>query len=247
MATRSVTLGVRVPGSSREFAELGRNPASAEELRVYHAQIAREVLLEEQGRGFDRDPRQVVDRRFDAPLESVKPFGKIEFSERGSLREVAAFVYDQVVALSPFLSGKYENSHLMLVNGAVATVSGTSTRPDLDDLKLEDVVTVVNVQPYARKIEGGVRSTKRSGRAPQSAQAPNGVYRVAFQRARKRYGLIASIAYTYTTLEGSPYAYALRLGGYEGSGKSRKKTYSNALNFFPAITIRATRGMRGAG
>lgn len=153
------------------------------DIRAVTIHVAREVLAEEQARGFTKDPRVVVDsRRYDAPVETVKPFGRVEFIEKADIGEIVMFIWRQLVQRSPYRKGGYSDSHAILVNGKEAAPDNVLAGPG-------DKVQIVNIQPYARKIERGL-----------SLQAPTGVYRVVFRIAQRRYGKIAFIKYTMVPL-----------------------------------------------
>lgn len=177
------------------------------DLRAFQIAIAREALAEEQLRGFDRNPRVIVDRRFDAPVESVKFGGRIEYAARFPIDDVVAEIFAELVARSPVLTGDYRDSHVVMVNNqSIAYQQGQAL-----NLQDGDRVQIVNTQPYARKIEGGGRvrrnrrgtntqRVERSGSA-LSAQAPNGVYRVVWSWAKQRFGSLAFVDFKWVKLD----------------------------------------------
>lgn len=183
------------------------------DIRKLQVRIAREVLAAEQAKGFDPKPRRIVDRRYDAPLEAVKPFGVIEFVARGDVLAVARWIYQQLKAKSPVLTGRYRSSHIIMVNEAALR----GTLDELRDFRPGDRIQIVNTQPYARKIEGRGKSF-RGGMLPAlSKQAPNGVYRSVYAAARRRFGKVAFIDFTYRKLDLGVTAW-----GYQGGGWARK-------------------------
>lgn len=191
------------------------------DLRRYQIQVAREALAEEQAGGFDRDPRTIVDRRFDAPIEDVKFGGRIEFVARADMGEITEFVWREVIRRSPVLTGRYQDSHIIMVNGQQVPVLGS--------LLPSDRVQIVNIQPYARKVEGGGGINGPSTR-PLSLQAPNGVYRMVYRAAQRRYGKTAFIDFKWVQLN-----LGVRVLALQGGGKNRKRVLKPHI--YPAIQI----------
>lgn len=174
---------------AREFwqAPLDLHGAAADiakDIKALTISVAKSVLAEEQARGFPKDPRVIVDRRkYDAPVESVKPFGRIEFVSRADMGEVAEWIWRRLVEKSPYDTGRYSDSHIIMINGVQVT------KTNWVGLGPKDVVQIVNAQPYARKIERGL-----------SSQAPTGVYRSVFAAAQRRFGKVVFLRYTMVRL-----------------------------------------------
>lgn len=171
----------------------------------YVVVTARAVLREEQRKGFDPKPKTIVDRRHNAPIESVKMFGLIEFIERTDLGEIVDWIYRRLVETSPVLKGDYAANHLILMNGEEAS------ERDWKSFGPGDRLTFVNTMPYARRIEGGARFMGWNSRVDRSVrnfvgghsvQAPNGVYRVVFRQAKNRFGKQVIIEFRYVVLTG---------------------------------------------
>lgn len=87
-------------------------------------------------------------------------------------------------------------------------------------MKPGEEVTVVNRQPYSRKLEWG-----------WSLQAPTGVFDVAAKWLRKRWGRAVEVQFTYVRLEGLP--------GMEDIKPVKKKTYRGDSRRYPAIVLRS--------
>ncbi len=171
----------------------------------YVVATARQVLREEQQKGFDPDPRTIVDRRPNARIETVKLFGTIEFVERAELGAIIDWIYRALVETSPVLKGDYARAHMVLVNGREAT------EDEWRAIGPGDRITFVNIQPYARRIEGGARFVGWTSRVDKTArkhvggfslQAPNGVYRVVFGQARRKFGKQVFLDYKFVSLAG---------------------------------------------
>jgi hypothetical protein len=176
------------------------------DFRQYVIATAHQVLRQEQAKGFDRDPRVIVDRRPGAREEAVKLFGQIEYVERAPLGEIVDWIFRRLVETSPVLKGDYAAAHLILVNGREAS------EDEWRRIGPGDRLTFVNRMPYARKIEGGERFVGWNSRVDRSArkrvggssvQAPNGVYRVVYRQAKQRWGRLVFLDYKFVILSGN--------------------------------------------
>jgi len=137
--------------------------------------------------GMDVDQDTIVDGRRGAPVASVKAGGTVVHL---FAVQQAAVVYtrDVLIGLSPvdYIDPDdivYRDHHRMLVNGEDVE-PGYSVRPD-------DVVTFVNLLAYSRRLEKG-----------HSDQAPDGVYEVASEIVRARFGSIVNIRFSYGSFVG---------------------------------------------
>jgi len=146
-----------------------------------------------------------VDRRQGAPLESVKPDGVIVFDFE-LLDDLFAWIGEQLVLHAPVLTGEYRRSFAFFVDG-VELEPGQPVPPFKEAVFL-------NTQPYSRKIERGL-----------SDQAPDGVFQAVATLAKKRFGNMANIRFSYRT----------PLASTEGSPKQRRET--DRENRTPAIVI----------
>lgn len=120
----------------------------------------------------------IVDGARGAPLASVKPNGSIvAIFDLGS--DVVQWIYDELWRVSPVLTGAFRESITIYADGA--EVSGPSgVLPGARE------VAFVATVPYARKIERG-----------QSAKARDGVFEVVAALARRRFGNIASVRFSF--------------------------------------------------
>lgn len=132
-----------------------------------------------------------VDGRKGAALESVRPERGLIVFEFDLQEDAFIWIHQMLVKHSPLGPGKdghYRDSHLFLVDGHEAD----PTQPQL----IENEAVFVNHKAYARKIEGD----KRAGRKPISRQAPDGVYQVIADMAKRRFGNSLSIRFGYRSL-----------------------------------------------
>lgn len=171
---RSVMLAIR---EGEPAADRGRRLAG----------YARQALAEAQEinrRATGRVPphETFVDGRQGAPLDTVKPDGVIVF-EFDLLNDLFEWIGDMLVRHSPVRDGDYAGSHLFFADG-VAVDPGA-------DIPAADEYVFLNAQPYARKIERGL-----------SPQAPDGVYESVALMARRRFGNLASIKFSFRSFQG---------------------------------------------
>lgn len=199
--------------------------------------VAEKALREEVGRGFDSQPVVITDGVPRRGYDQVRPFGKIEFARRPQMAEVVLWALDALRKRSPILTGRYVQSHAVLLNGAEIT---GDLRAALVAVRETDRVQIVNPQPYAKKIEGrrprskgrGANRVKTSAAAGLSRQAPRGVYeRVVLPLLVRRYGRSMFFDFKYVKLNTG-----LKVKGYQGGGANRKRIMRDhvypALNFF---------------
>jgi hypothetical protein len=152
------------------------------------AREARDEAVAQNTAAIGKAPRYTthVDGRLGAPLESVKPDGVIVF-EFELLLELLEWIGEQLVLASPIGQsddprpghpGLYANSHGFYADDTLLE-PGTPVPPARE-------YAFVNSVPYARKIERGL-----------SDQAPTGVYQVIADQAKRRFGNVANIRFTY--------------------------------------------------
>jgi hypothetical protein len=155
------------------------------------ARVARQQLAEvDAGRPYV----QFVDGREGAPLESVRPGGKILF-KFNALGRVLDWIYEQLLARSPVGPDTpphlhYIEDHELYIDGErVNVVVGA-----IAEVPHGGTAMIVDGRPYARKIERGL-----------SVQAPDGVYELTAIAAQRlfpgtkitfQYVSLASVAET---------------------------------------------------
>lgn len=122
-----------------------------------------------------------VDGRQGAAVESVKPEGVIVFDFE-LLDDLFAYIGEQLVIHAPVKSGDYQRSFAFFVDGV-------ELEPGEPVPAFSEAV-FLNTQPYSRKIERGL-----------SDQAPDGVFQAVATLAKKRFGNLASIRFSYRALQ----------------------------------------------
>lgn len=214
---------------------------STEEIRGYQI----EVLKDEHRRLKNRrefphkksDYRTVVDRKFDLPVESVKDYGVVSYVRRAGMPEIIQTAVKLIRKISPRKTGQYLANHIILVNGKEIPLHSV----DKIVLSPDDIVQLMNVTEYARKIEGydiGTGGETKKGkprkRKPQSSQAPQGVYRLTARLLKQQYGNSAYIKYTFRTLDS---ARTVKVTRGKGAG-------TRASNRYPMIQIGFSSGTK---
>ncbi len=234
---------------------------------------ARDVLTQEQEKGFDKDPVVIVDGSYNKAVIDVKPLGKIEFAARQEMKDIILDTYAAILERSPVDTGRYIKSHLVYLNGNLIATDWASlgswlfTEPEF---KERDYIRFVNVQPYARKLERlGVTSKGQRHRAQKSRDsrgrsgthvlAPNGAYFLASRAIRRKYKRNSVIAFKF--ISGSegylnvPGQFKTKSGGarqpHKGlnfHGQRSQKTSSGRKYLYPSITISVdVSGLVGGG
>jgi hypothetical protein len=123
-----------------------------------------------------------VDGREGAALSSVRPDGVI-VREYELVIDLLVFIADELRAVSPHRSGRYQKSHTLFADGT--EVPPGAVIPDANEY------VFLSDAPYARKIEGA------KGRAPESPMAPRGVYQITALKANARYSNLAKIKFVW--------------------------------------------------
>ena len=180
-------------------------------------------IAERERAAFDQDIVVVTDGVIGRDYRSVRPFGSVEFAKRTSMVEAVLWALDELRKRSPVLTGRYVQSHTVLLNGAEIT---RDLRQALMQVKPGDRVQVVNPQPYARKIEGATAS-KRTGREKRKAlsrQARGGVYRVVQRAVLQRFGRQLFCDFAYVRLDTGVKVWG-RQGGKGGRRVQRDQVY----------------------
>ncbi len=178
------------------------------------------VLAEQQARaGMRPTDTVIVDGRRDAVIETARADSLIIIEYR-YLREIVRDTLIALVQRSPQRSGRYARSFVVLVGGV-----------EIDQIEQMDhdvpEVVIVNVQPYARRLEVGKRSDGR----PFVVQVSPGIMEDTARLARRRFGNVATVRFGYINL-----ANVATLRRAQGTGRGRRA--GDAITY-PAITFQA--------
>lgn len=220
--------------------------------------ISEVALKEEQANGFDKNPVVKVDGRVGKPVINVNPLGSIEFISKQSANTILLEAYDAIMSRAPRRSGLWAESNFVFLNGkGIATnrnelESFLKTKTEFAD---RDVFRIVNVIPYARKLERhGVtgqrtqqRQTKSKDARKRSGEfilAPNGAYFLAYRSISRKYKSNSKIRFGF--VNGSDVGLA-GIPAYTKTGKPLRRTYkkSGRSYLYPSISISLGSGNTG--
>jgi len=184
-------LSIKVEPLARDIELLIAQDLSPEAQSATLAAFARETLAEaeatnEAALGHASPHETFVDGREGASEDTVKPAGQIVY-EFQLVEETLAWIGQQLVLHSPRRTGHYAASHILLADGL--EVDPAAPIPMASEYVFSSVV------PYARKIEGD------DNRAPESEQAPDGVYEVVAALANRQFGNVARIRFSWRPLQ----------------------------------------------
>ncbi len=180
-------------------------------LRDALVETAKEVLKEEESRGFDPKATKFVDGVPNKKFEQVSPFGSIEIVARADLKEVIQFTYRGIVERSKIVTGEYANNNIVTYNGTeVANNSAEleawlNTNPPFTS---RDRIRFINTAPYARKLERHgitrqrswkVKNAKADKRLKGLVLIPNGVYVLTARAASAKYGKNSFVRFSFVS------------------------------------------------
>lgn len=221
--------------------------------------VAKTALKEEIAKGFDKQHITIVDNSPYKKEEQVKPFGKIEYLARINLRDAILFAFESVLMRSKVLTGKYKTSHVVTYNGyEVARSYGELLRwVDTVSFSSKDRIRIINIQPYARKLErygitadGSTQRKRKAGKGTPSELVgmliPNGAYVLSARATDRKYGKFAYIGFTF--VDGAEAGLTNSVYKKDSSSKhfragNRKRTLKNGSRvgkpyFYPSILIK---------
>ncbi len=208
--------------------------------------ITDQVVREEQARGFDKNPLFIVDGRQNKKVIDVNPLGRIDVVARANIDEMLLWTFEGLVERSPVLEGIYSISHVVYYNNNAVASDLSSLRSWLaskPDFKPTDKIIIVNVQPYARRLESlGVTKSRQQSRTVKSRDkkkaargirtiVPNGTYFLTYRSVRYKYKNNANIR--FTLISGA----TLGLAPVFKSARNVKKGRPGRAYLYPAIVI----------
>lgn len=171
-------------------SQLTGEPRRQQLIRLARAAIDEAAAFNRAAIGHDIDRVVIVDGRRGVAIDAVRPGGTVV-----ALFDVHTaaidFTYETLLKLSPVDESEdadsivYKDNHRLLVNGQ-------EVGPPPVEIGVDDVVTFVNLLPYARRLERGY-----------SDQAPNGIYEVASAIVKARFGNIVDVRFSYGSFSGA--------------------------------------------
>lgn len=207
--------------------------------------VADSVLREEQDKGFDKEPILLVDGRRGKHPKDVSPFGQIEFVARQQMSDMIRETYVGLMRRSPVKTGRYIASHFVFHNGIQVANDYSrlerwlATNPEFNN---KDTVRIVNIQPYARRLELlGVTSSRTQMRREDRGRRhkkktgtlvklPNGAYQLTVRAIKAKFKQNSIIRFTF--LPGS----SLGLSGTFKGGRGGKNS-SGRPYLYPTIVF----------
>jgi hypothetical protein len=211
--------------------------------------VSDQALKEEISRGFGKDYVTVTDRVVGKPVSLVHPLGQISFVSSVDISEVVMTTYAKLIQLSKVDTGLYQKSHYVFLNGTQVANDISSLAQWLatnPQIKERDLIRIVNIQPYARKLERlGVTSKRQQRRTQKSrdkrnpggrVSAPNGTYYLVSRTSKAKFK--NNVAIRFSFISGAQL-------GIKGSFKSGRKGRNSAGRpyLYPTIMI----GIRAGG
>lgn len=218
--------------------------------------IARDVLDEEQAKGFDKNPTVVVDGKVGKPVREVKPFGKIQFiSTKVMGTKIILDAYKAIMERSKIVTGTYIEAHFVYLNGNLVAQSAGSLAAWLltYNPSPKDVVRIVNVVPYARKLERlgvtaqrtkrkRVKSRDRRERSGSMILGPNGAYFLAQRAIARMYKYNVGIYFGFVKGDSLPnegWPTSDKLGRpFRRTYKTRARPKDTGAYMYPSIKIK---------
>ncbi|WP_038196811.1 hypothetical protein [Ancylobacter sp. FA202] len=148
------------------------------------ADFARQRLAEglqtnRQATGREPTYEQIVDGRPGATLESVNLPGRIIFRFDGGLGRVFEWIGEALVQHSPHITGEYMKSHRFFAGGR-------EIEPGAEVPRADEYV-FLSEAPYARRLE--------------KHYEPAGIYEAVAALARRQFGDIAAIKFSFRSLQ----------------------------------------------
>lgn len=212
MATRDIALataGLEPDAIARELADLARRS------------LADVIASGEASPIYDR----WVNGRKDADESAVVPPGPIVYVF-SYWEPIIAFALDFLRRRSPVKTGRYQSSHIVMVGGQ-------AMRPDAQIGGDEDV-TIVDTQPYARKIEVG----------HMRMSVPDGVYQDARRAVSAKFRGMVRVEFRMIHLPGGYILKGVFRRGHKPKARTRiqRDTRAGERVTYPAIIM----SMRGS-
>lgn len=176
-----------------------------------------------------------VDGREGAALESVNPDRGIIVAEFDLVLDVLDWILTRLRESSPVRSGKYREGHRLFADGKEVSLS--------EEVPPAEEYAFTNTVPYSSRLEVG---KTKSGRAFVIQIPPKLYFRVAGE-ARKRFGNIADINYTFRGIIDGAQVNAEKMPSSLKRSRNRRgqfvttgtaRGYNKSKNRFPTLTIR---------
>jgi hypothetical protein len=211
------------PQKVKDFVQRIRASNRQELIDVTRAQTARNQAAIVRVFGQEAEIQQFVDGSSGRQLASAQEYTLTRFVLASHVVDAALKMLMFRSPYGPDKDGHYRDDHWLFVNGIRRDATSEG---DIVNIGVHDEVIIINMRPYARKIEGGARNRfarRLTDRRPGlSVQAPDGVYEITARDLKAKFGTIADISFLYHGTMG---------GGLVVSGANG-----------PRMTLRTSRG-----
>lgn len=156
-----------------------------------------------------------------APVDSVRVPGAVLF-EFSYWQPIIAFALDALRKRSPVLTGRYQNTHVVMIGSQIVA-------PDVEIAAGEEVM-LVNTQPYARVLEVGNVQVRAPGDA---------IYQSTRQVVQRQFGKAVDIRFRMVTIPGGYRLKGRFRRGYKpfARRKIRPDTAAGAIMTYPALVM----------
>jgi hypothetical protein len=170
-----------------DIAVIVQETMSAEARSFVLASVAREQLgtdeqVNARALGYVPDHTTTVDGMTGGSEDKVRADGVIIYAF-DLLPDIFAWIYEQLRAAAPVLSGRFRDSFELYADGVLVDPKGS--------VPMAREYVFLSTVPYARRIEGD------PSRDPESAQAPDGVFEVIAVMAQQRFGNQVNIRFSF--------------------------------------------------
>lgn len=177
---------VKLEPLEREIAILYNQDLSSDAVGRSFSVAVNDALLDGQtinrsALGYVPSHKTFMDGSERSNLSGVEK-AKIVSFEFALLGDVIEWVDEQLIIHSPVKSERYARSHTWFADGVEF---------DVASIPPAESYIVLSTQPYARKIEKGL-----------SPQAPDGVYEAVATLAKRRFGNIAYVGFSFRSFPG---------------------------------------------
>jgi hypothetical protein len=166
-------------------------------------ETAENQILIEQIFGHPAPTQLFVDGQSGKPLSQAEVVTLTRFELHSNVIDAALKMLMERSPYGPDEGGHYRDDHWLFVNN----IRRDATREgDMVQINPGDEAVIINMRPYARKLEGGAlsRTNRLTNRRPGlSAQAPNGIYEITARDLQRKFGTVAIIRFAYRAIIGT--------------------------------------------
>lgn len=222
-------------------------------VREYVASVAKTVLRVEQDKNtFPKRYTRIVDGSYVKEENEIRLNGRIVYDTKAKLGFGGALVktYIGLLKLSKQVTGTYASSHVVFHKGVMIAKSlkeleSWVEKKAADVVKTGDIIRIVNMMPYARRLEYfGLRSKgtftrTRKDKKRGRIRRPNGVYHAGLRRAKTAFKGSAAVKRSVEFIPGNEIGLTTSpFKSRPGGGQFRTHFKSDSRPYlYPSIVI----------